>query len=65
MKKLYKSREKVFDGVIGGIADYYDTDPIVARLIFIFLLLATGLFPGVLFYIIAMIIIPQRPLISE
>jgi len=65
MKKLHRSREDVvFAGILGGIAEYYETDPLVARLIFLFLLLATGLFPGLLFYIIAMIIIPQRPLVS-
>lgn len=64
MKKLYKSREKVLTGVLGGIAEYYEVDPLVARLIFLFLIIITGLFPGVLFYIIAVLIMPEQHLVG-
>ena len=33
-KRLYKSREdKMIDGVCGGIAEYFDIDPTLVRLI--------------------------------
>jgi phage shock protein C len=36
MKRLYKSRkEKIVDGVCGGIAEYFDTDPVLVRIIFV------------------------------
>jgi len=61
MKRLYKSRkEKVIDGVCGGIAEYFDVDPLLVRIIFIALFFAGG--SSILAYIIGMIIIPKAPL---
>jgi phage shock protein PspC (stress-responsive transcriptional regulator) len=58
-KKLYRKREgKVLAGVCGGIADYFDLDPTVIRVIWA-LLAATG--SGVLAYIICALIIPEAP----
>jgi len=62
MKKLYRSREnKIFGGIIGGIGEYFDVDPTVLRLIFIFLVLATGIAPGIIVYIAALFIVPKKP----
>jgi phage shock protein C len=62
MKKLYRSREnKIFSGIIGGIGEYFDVDPTVLRLIFVFLILASGIMPGIIAYIIALFIVPQKP----
>ena len=61
MKRLYKSRKnKVIDGVCGGIAEYMGVDPVLIRLVTALLLIFTG---GVIFiaYILGMIIIPNRP----
>jgi len=34
MKKLYKSdTNKVFAGVIGGIEEYFDIDPVILRVL--------------------------------
>lgn len=60
MKKLTRSRNKLFAGVIGGIAEYFDIDPSLARVIFVFVMVFTGLVPGVVFYIITMVVIPRR-----
>lgn len=60
-KKLYKSNDRVLAGVLGGIADYFNIDPNVTRLIFVGLLLLTWFVPLTLFYIIAAIILPTRP----
>ncbi len=60
MKKLYRSStNKVAAGIIGGLGEYWDIDPVVLRLGFIFLILATGLVPGVLAYVIALVIVPK------
>jgi phage shock protein C len=57
-KKLYKSRDdKVFFGVCGGIAEYFDTDPVLIRLAFVLFALAGG--SGIIFYIIAAIIMKE------
>ncbi|KPJ72955.1 phage-shock protein [Parcubacteria bacterium DG_74_1] len=61
MKRLYRSREnKIFGGVIGGIGEYFDIDPTVLRLIFVFIILATGIMPGIIAYIAALFIVPQK-----
>ena len=59
MKKLYKSRDdrKLF-GVCGGLGQYFNLDATIVRLVFIVL----GLMHiGVLFYILAALIIPEEP----
>ena len=59
-KKLYKSNEnKMLDGVCGGIAEYFDIDPTVARLGWVVFCALGG--SGILAYIIAAIVIPRRP----
>ncbi len=59
-KKLYKSRtDKKICGVCAGIADYFDIDSSIVRLITILLILSGGI--GVLPYIIAAIILPEEP----
>lgn len=48
-------------GVLAGMAEYFDHDPVLWRIGFVILLIATGLMPGVLVYFIAWIVIPLRP----
>jgi len=60
-KKIYRSQKnKVIGGVCGGIGEYFDIDPVLIRLIFIILFFSFGI--GFLGYIIAWIIIPEKPL---
>ncbi len=62
MKKLYRSQEnKILAGVFGGIGEYSKIDPTVFRLLAVLLLIFTGLVPGIIFYIIAIVIIPKNP----
>ena len=59
-KRLYKSKEnRMIDGVCGGIAEYFNIDPTLVRLGWVVFSLAGG--SGVLAYIIALIIIPEKP----
>ncbi|MDD4658723.1 MAG: PspC domain-containing protein [Eubacteriales bacterium] len=58
-KKLYRSRSNsMISGVCGGLAEYFGLDPTVVRLLYVLLSLFSACFPGLLFYIIAMLIIP-------
>jgi phage shock protein C len=58
-KKLCRSRnERMLAGVCGGIADYFNVDPTIVRLAFVLLALAGG--PGLIFYIILALIIPEE-----
>ncbi|MCX6711898.1 MAG: PspC domain-containing protein [Candidatus Woesearchaeota archaeon] len=60
IKRLYRSgKEKILGGVCGGIAEYFNIDPIIVRLLWILSIFLWGL--GIIFYIIAWIIIPKNP----
>ncbi len=62
MKKLYRSRKnKSVAGIFGGLANMYDVDPTMLRLAFVFITLLTAIFPALIFYIIAALIIPLEP----
>ena len=62
MKRLYRSREnKIFGGIIGGIGEYFDVDPTILRLIFVFLILITGIIPAIIVYVVALFIVPKKP----
>lgn len=64
-KKLYRSRvNKVFAGVCGGLGEYFDVDPIFVRLMWLTIVLCTGVFPGVVVYILAIFVVPPHPLVS-
>ncbi len=58
--KLYKSQDdKALFGVCGGIAEYFKVDSIIVRLLFVLFTLMYG--AGLLFYIIAALVIPTAP----
>ena len=62
MKKLYRSSEnKIFAGVIGGLGEYFDIDPVLLRVLWIFFVFFAGFIPGVIAYLIAMFVVPSRP----
>ncbi len=58
-KRLYKIEEgKKLCGVCGGIAEYFNIDPTIVRLIMVFLVLCAG--TGVLAYIVAALVMPSK-----
>lgn len=58
-KRLYKIEQgKKIDGVCGGIAEYFDIDPIIIRLLWI--LFACSFGSGIIAYIIAAFIMPRK-----
>lgn len=60
-KRLYRSRsQRMISGVCGGIAEYFNVDPTVIRLIAVLLALGAG--TGLLAYIICAIVIPEAPM---
>lgn len=61
VKKLYRSKKDLMlGGVCGGIAETYGWDSTLIRLAMAFLILLTWGW-GLLFYIFAVIIIPNDP----
>jgi len=59
-RRIYRSKKnRMIAGVCGGIAEYLNIDPAIVRLIMALLVLANGL--GIILYILAVIIIPEKP----
>jgi phage shock protein C len=60
-KKLYRSREnRMLGGVCGGLGEYFDIDPTLVRVLFVF-----GAFLGIpgallLIYLVMLILVPQE-----
>lgn len=64
-KRLYLSQtDKMLAGVCGGIAEYFDVDPTIIRLLWVLVTILTG-GAGILAYIVMMIITPHRPRSTE
>jgi phage shock protein C len=58
-ERLYRSRtERRIWGVCGGIAEYFNIDPVIVRLIWILFTLAGG--AGIITYIVAYLLVPEK-----
>ena len=58
-KKLTRSANKVLAGVCGGIAEYFEIDPTLVRVCYAALSIFTTGFPGLLLYIVMLILMPK------
>jgi len=59
-KKLYRStKDRVLGGVCGGLGEYLNADPVLLRVLWAIFFFVGGM--GLLAYIIAWIIMPERP----
>ena len=52
-------KNKMIGGVCAGLGEYFDVDFTLVRLIFVALALVTAIFPMVIFYVVAWIVIPS------
>lgn len=60
-KRLYRSRtDRMLGGVCGGLGEYLNIDPTLARLFFVLLALGNGI--GLLLYLLAWIVLPREDL---
>jgi len=63
-KRLYKTSDnKMIGGVCNGLAEYFDVDPTIIRLIWVIFAFCGG--GGVLAYLIAWIILPDKNTIER
>ena len=61
-KRIYRSRgDRMVAGVLGGWSAYLGLDPSLVRLVYVLMLILTGFFPGIFFYLVMAIIIPLEP----
>ncbi len=59
-KRLHRSeKHRIFLGVCGGLAEYFDIDPVLVRIIAVVLLIP-GVFPVVIAYFILALIMPTE-----
>lgn len=62
MKRLYRSdKNKVVAGIIGGLGEYLNVDPVLMRLAWLLVLLGTGVVPGLIVYFVAILVVPKHP----
>lgn len=61
-KRLMRSNDRVIAGVCGGLAEYFEFDPVLVRIAYAFLTLFTA-FCGLIFYIVLWIVMPEKRLI--
>lgn len=58
-KKLTRSRNKLLAGVCAGVAEYFGIDTTLLRILYAVCTLFSGAFPGLILYIILMVIMPE------
>ena len=59
-KRLYKSAtDKKLDGVCAGLAEYFEIDPTIVRLVWALAVIFAGV--GLIAYIVAAIVMPRKP----
>jgi len=57
-KKLKRSQDRILGGVCSGLAEYFDIDPVIVRLLWLLTVLTFGV--GIVGYLVAWIIIPSE-----
>lgn len=60
-KKLTRGADKKIAGVCSGIAEYFGVDPTVIRIAYVILTFFSAGFPGLLLYLILMLLMPEKP----
>lgn len=60
-RRLYRSRsDRMVAGIAGGLGEYLNIDATIVRLLFVFFALAGG--PGLIVYIVMLLVVPEEPL---
>jgi len=64
-KRLTRSREnRILAGVMGGIGEFFGVDPVIIRLGYLLLTVFTGFVPGIVGYLLAILVVPEAPRIT-
>ncbi|MFN2138754.1 MAG: PspC domain-containing protein [Candidatus Promineifilaceae bacterium] len=58
-KKLMRSNDRIIAGVAGGLAEYFDTDPTLIRLLFVLLTVLGAFWLGIVAYVVLWIVMPE------
>ncbi len=58
---LLRSREhRIIAGVCGGFAEWLGWNPTLVRILFVIVSLASAAFPGIIVYLVAWVLMPNR-----
>lgn len=63
-KRLFKSNNRILCGVCGGIADFFNIDPTIVRILLVVLIVA-GFGTGIILYLVGAVIMPERRIDDE
>ena len=59
-KTLTRSKtNRTLTGVLGGIGEYFEVDPVLLRVVFVILTAFSGFVPGVVAYALMAVIMPE------
>lgn len=53
-------KDKIISGVLAGLAEHFELDPTLVRIIFLALLAFSGFVPGIFAYFLAALIMPEK-----
>lgn len=56
--QLKRSNNRIIAGVCGGIAEYFNWDPTIVRIVYVLVSVFSAAFPGILVYIILWVVMP-------
>lgn len=57
---MYRSKDRVLGGVLGGFAKFINYDPTIVRILYVVLSVASAGFPGTFVYVILWAITPEE-----
>ena len=60
MDRFVKGTDKKISGICSGFAEYFDVDVTLVRLLYLLFTIVSEIWVGVLFYLIASLIIPEE-----
>ena len=61
-KRLVRPRaERKIAGVCAGLAEYFDLDVTLVRVLWLVVTVFSGLIPGIIGYVVAWIVMPEEP----
>ncbi|MDZ7331536.1 MAG: PspC domain-containing protein [candidate division KSB1 bacterium] len=61
-KRLYRSKiDRLVAGVCGGIAEYFEVDATLVRILWLIIIFFSGFWLGILLYLIALVVIRDNP----
>ena len=59
-RRLVRSSDNMIAGVVGGLAEYFDMDPTLARVGFVVVSVVSAAFPGIVVYAVLWLVMPRE-----